>query len=220
MNSSPLNAKRIVDRLRTTFGNGITDVVIRERAEGVKKIPSTNVWIQLNLELLKPAIQTLMDISFPHLAVISGVDIGDEIELLYHFSLFYGSKKGECMVTLKVKVPKSDLRVPTISDLMPSAVFSEREKQEMLGIEVVGIPDSRRLFLPNDFPNGVYPWRKDNTGIPDSMIKNLWEVKRPRDRPAPPLPEKEMGPVCPVECATPDETTQKSTNTEVKKDGQ
>lgn len=220
MKSSPLNPRGIVERLQTTFGNGITDAVIRERAEGVKKIPSTNIWIQLNLELLKPAIQTLMDISFPHLAVISGVDIGDEIELLYHFSLFYGSKKGECMVTLKVKVPKTDPRVPTISDLIPSAVFTEREKQEMLGIEVVGIPDSRRLFLPDDFPAGVYPWRKDSKGIPDSMIKNLWEVKRPKDRPAPPVPEKVTAPVCAVECITPEETAQKNTTSEVKKDGQ
>ena len=52
MSSSPHNAQGIVDRLRTTFGQGITDVVIRERAEGVQKIPSTNIWIQLNVELL------------------------------------------------------------------------------------------------------------------------------------------------------------------------
>lgn len=220
MNSTPVKAQEIANRLQSTFGNGITDVVIRERAEGVKKLPSTNMWIQLNLELLKPAIQTLIDIAFPHLAVISGVDIGDEIELLYHFSLFYGTKHGECTVTLKVKVPKSDPRVPTISDLMPSAVFTEREKQEMLGIEVVGIPDPRRLFLPDDFPAGVYPWRKDNTGIPDSMVKNLWEVKRPKDRPAPPVPEKVTAPVCSVECAAPEENAQKTVKTEVKKNGQ
>jgi len=55
----------------------------------------------------------------------------------------------------------------------------------MLGITVVGIPDNRGLFLPDDFPKGVYPWRKDATGIPDSMVKNLWEVRRPKGRPAP-----------------------------------
>jgi membrane-bound hydrogenase subunit beta len=101
---------------------------------------------------------------------------------------------------------------------MPGATFTEREKQEMLGIEVVGIPDPRRLFLPDDFPEGVYPWRKDEKGIPDSMIKNLWEVKRPRDRPAPPLPEKPKTEECSIECRDP--LDQKGASiTEVKKNG-
>jgi membrane-bound hydrogenase subunit beta len=74
--------------------------------------------------------------------------------------------------------------------MIPGALFSEREKQEFFGITVKDIPDGRRLFLPEDFPQGVYPWRKDETGIPPEMIRNLWEVDRPSDRPAPPVPEK------------------------------
>ena len=47
----------------------------------------------------------------------------------------------------------------------------------MLGVKIIGIPDSRRLFLPDDFPEGVYPWRRDETG-PEKMYKNLHEVKK------------------------------------------
>jgi membrane-bound hydrogenase subunit beta len=43
----------------------------------------------------------------------------------------------------------------------------------MMGVEVVGIPDKRRLFLPEDFPEGVYPWRKDEKGPPDNMLRIL-----------------------------------------------
>ncbi|MDD1673646.1 MAG: NADH-quinone oxidoreductase subunit C [Methanomicrobiales archaeon] len=214
---TPLTPQEVVDRFRNTFGEGVEGTLIRERAEGMKKRPNYNLWITLRQELLKPAIQTLIDISFPHLAVISGVDIEDQIELVYTFSLYFGVKHGEYLVNLKIRVPKSDPRVPTISDLMPSAVFTEREKQEMLGIEVVGIPDPRRLFLPDDFPPGVYPWRKDEKGIPPSMIKNLWEAKRPKDRPAPPVPEKPEAPVCSVECHDPSEAPNE-TETEVKKE--
>jgi membrane-bound hydrogenase subunit beta len=156
-----LTPQEIVDHFRGTFGEGVEEAVIRERTEGVKKHPNSNIWITLRQDLLKPAIQTLIDISFPHLAVISGVDVGENIELLYSFTLYFGVKHGEYTCTFKIRVPKSDPRVPTISDLMPGAVLTEREKQEMLGIEVVGIPDPRRLFLPDDFPEGVYPWRKD-----------------------------------------------------------
>ena len=47
----------------------------------------------------------------------------------------------------------------------------------MLGIKVIGIPDSRRLFLPDDFPDGVYPWRKNEKGM-EKLIRNLHEVKK------------------------------------------
>jgi membrane-bound hydrogenase subunit beta len=71
-------------------------------------------------------------------------------------------------------------------------VFSEREKQEFLGVRVIDIPDGRRLFLPDDFPEGIYPWRKDETGVPEGMINELWRSKRPVDRPAPPADEKAL----------------------------
>jgi len=72
-------------------------------------------------------------------------------------------------VGLRVILPKNDLKIPTITDLVPGAIYTERETQEMMGVEVVGIPDSRRLFLPEDIPEGVYPWRTDETGPQDFL---------------------------------------------------
>ena len=47
----------------------------------------------------------------------------------------------------------------------------------MLGIKIIGIPDSRRLFLPDDFPKNVYPWRKDEQTKKEieKLYKNLNE---------------------------------------------
>jgi len=47
----------------------------------------------------------------------------------------------------------------------------------MLGVKIKGIPDSRRVFISDDFPKGMYPWRKDETG-PQKMVRNLHEVKK------------------------------------------
>ena len=58
------------------------------------------------------------------------------------------------------------------TDLIPGAIFTERETQEMMGVEVVGIPDGRRLFIGEDVPEGVYPWRKDETG-PEKLLRVL-----------------------------------------------
>ena len=186
--------QEIVDLYRLEFGAGILDATITERGEGVHKTKGYNIWIRLEKNLLRPAIKKLMDIRFPHFAVIAGNDLGDEIELLYILSVFYGTKFGEYMVTLAIRLKKTDLTVPTITDLIPGALLSEREKQEFFGITVTGIPDGRRLFLPDDFPQGVYPWRKDETGIKPEMVKELWTINRPKDRPVPPVPEKKPVP--------------------------
>lgn len=192
MTGTILSPQEVMEQFTAKFGSGIKEACIRERREGKKKIPHSTIWIDLDRELLKPAIQALIGIRYPHLSVIGANDLGDSIRLLYIFSLQHGEVKSEYMVTLAVTLPKSDLTIPTISDLIPGAVFGEREKQEFLGVKVVGIPDDRRLFLPDDFPEGVYPWRKDETGIPEEMVKDLWRSKRPTDRPAPPAGEKEL----------------------------
>jgi len=186
-----LSAEELLERFTSRFGSGISHAAIRKRVQGKKKAAHYTIWIDLDRELLRPAIQALMEIQFPHLSVIAGADLGDAIRLLYIFSTQFGHEKSEHMVTFAVTLPKSDLSVPTISDLVPGAVFSEREKQEFFGIRVVGIPDGRRLFLPEDFPEGVYPWRKDGCGIPEGMVKELWRSKKPADRPAPPAGDPE-----------------------------
>jgi len=207
MSETQLTPEQVIELFRKEYGSGIREARVGERREGVKKNPNFNIWMDLDRDLLKPAIKTLMGLHFPHLSVVSGADTGDAIRLLYHFSIYYGRKHGEYMVTFAIMLPKTDLTVPTISDLIPGAVFTEREKQEFFGIRVVDIPDSRRLFLPDDFPEGVYPWRKDETGVPESMIKNLWAVRRPTDRPAPPASDKEM---CPIDTAEEQATAQEA----------
>lgn len=191
MTRTVLSPEQIKDIFTGTFNDGIKDVTIREWAEGVKKSKIKSIWIRLDRNIFHDAVKRLVEIDFPHLGVISGVDTGEEVELLYHFFIFFGMKNQEINVTFTVPLPKSDLKIPTIADIIPGAVYSEREKQDFLGVEVVDIPDPRRLFLTENFPENVYPWRKDETGIPTEMVKELWAVGRPTDRPAPPVKPKE-----------------------------
>ncbi|OPX72840.1 MAG: Membrane-bound hydrogenase subunit beta [Methanoregulaceae archaeon PtaU1.Bin059] len=192
MTGSIISPQQVMDRFTARIGSGIREARISERREGKKKNPHYTIWLEIDKELLRPAIEILMEIRFPHLSVIGANDLGDSIRLVYIFSIQYGEVKSEYMVTFAVTLPKTDLTIPTISDLIPGAVFGEREKQEFLGVKVVGIPDSRRLFLPEDFPAGVYPWRKDETGIPPGMVKDLWASRRPANRPAPVVEIKEV----------------------------
>ena len=191
MTRTAMSAEALMDRLRNDLGDRITEAALRTKSEGVKKTQTATIWLRIERESLKDALRAVIAIDFPHLCVISGVDCGDHLDLNYHLSVFFGIPNGEIKLTFLVPLPKDDLSVPTISDLIPGAAYGEREKQEMLGITVTDIPDGRRLFLPEDFPKGVYPWRKDETGIQDDMVKELWRVGRPEDRPLPEVAPKE-----------------------------
>jgi len=168
-----LSPQGIVDSFKKTLGGGYVDGKIYEREVAVKKNHFRCIWLYVKREALREAVQHLSRIQeYPHLVIISSSDLGDDVELIYHFTIYYGGHLEEISVGIRVTLAKKDLNIPTITDLIPGAIFPERETQEMMGVEVTGIPDGRRLFIADDIPEGVYPWRKDETG-PDKYLRVL-----------------------------------------------
>ncbi len=89
---------------------------------------------------------------------ITGLDPGvatGQLHVLYHFA------EGAAVVTLRLALPRDAAEVPTLRPLIPLAAIFEQELSEVLGVAVVGAPIRGRLFLPDDWPEGVYPLRKD-----------------------------------------------------------
>ena len=168
-----LTPQAIIDSFGKKLGDGFVGGSVYEREVAVKKNKFRSLWVEVKKSAFRDAIEHIRHLQeYPHLAIISSSDLGTEVELIYHFTIYYGHHLEELSLGLRVKLPKSDLKIPTITDLIPGAIFTERETQEMMGVEVVGIPDNRRLFLPDDFPQGVYPWRTDETG-PKDMLRVL-----------------------------------------------
>ena len=105
---------------------------------------------------LVPAVTLLRDkYDCAYLATISGVDKGETFELVYHFA------SPVVNINVRTELPRSEPRVPSICAVIPGAILYERELQEMFGLTVEGIPDPRRLNLPDDWPEGQFPLRKD-----------------------------------------------------------
>lgn len=168
-----LAPQAIIDSFSQKLGEGFVSGTVYEREVAVKKNKFRSLWIEVKRSAFRSAIEHICLLQkYPHLAIISSSDLGSEVELIYHFTIYYGNHLEELSVGLRVKLPKSDLRIPTVTDLIPGAIFTERETQEMMGVEVVGIPDGRRLFISEDVPEGVYPWRKDETG-PEKLLRVL-----------------------------------------------
>jgi len=168
-----LTPQAIVDSFKKALGGGFIDGKIYEREVAVKKNLYRRIWLYVKRESFREAVRHLSKIQeYPHFIIISSSDLGNEVELIYHFTIYYGYHLEEISVGIRVMLSKKDLKIPTITDLIPGAIFPERETQEMMGVEVVNIPDNRRLFLDGVLPEGVYPWRKDETG-PEKFLRVL-----------------------------------------------
>jgi membrane-bound hydrogenase subunit beta len=168
-----LSPQAILDSFREELGDGFVGGSVYEREVAIKKNKFRSLWVEVKQSAFRDAVEHICHLQkYPHLAIISSSDLGAEVELIYHFTIYYGHHLEELSLGLRVKLPKSDLKIPTITDLIPGAIFTERETQEMMGVEVVGIPDGRRLFIAEDVPEGVYPWRKDETG-PEKLLRVL-----------------------------------------------
>jgi membrane-bound hydrogenase subunit beta len=172
-----LTAEGIVKSFKDEFKTKILDTQIKDRATGSKKNATTSIWMKVDSKTFKDIVKHLISLQYPHLAVASGNDLGKNIELIYHFTVNFGHNRKQINFNISVEVPKSKPEIHSICDLIPGALITEREKMEMLGVDIIGIPDKRRVFVPEDFPKGVYPWRRDETG-PEKYYKNLHEVKK------------------------------------------
>lgn len=153
---------------------GIKDARIDEKTYNLKKKYAVkSIWLTVGAKDLRTAVAALIKAHpDPHFSVCSGYDLGKTVEMLYHFTVNYGQRAAETAVTMKVPLDKKALTIDTITDMVPAAIISEREMQEMLGVKIRNIPDGRRLFLDETFPKGVYPWRKDEKG-PHKLIRNV-----------------------------------------------
>ncbi|VFS62425.1 Hydrogenase-3 component E [Leminorella grimontii] len=64
-------------------------------------------------------------------------------------------------VTVKAMVDANTLEFPSVTPRVPACVWGEREVRDMYGLRPVGLPDERRLVLPDDWPDDLHPLRKD-----------------------------------------------------------
>ncbi|MDH7501830.1 MAG: NADH-quinone oxidoreductase subunit C [Verrucomicrobiota bacterium] len=65
------------------------------------------------------------------------------------------------LVSVMCLLPADSPRIESISDVVPAANWAEREMRDLVGIEAVGHPYPKRLVLPDGWPDGLHPLRKD-----------------------------------------------------------
>jgi Ni,Fe-hydrogenase III component G len=90
--------------------------------------------------------------------IATGIDSDHYFEILYH----YANDETGHIVTIKAFIrDRENPRIESISRFLPGAEWIEREIHDILGIEIMNHPNMRRLILSDDWPEGVYPLRKE-----------------------------------------------------------
>ncbi|MEN6311758.1 MAG: NADH-quinone oxidoreductase subunit C, partial [Acidobacteriota bacterium] len=64
-------------------------------------------------------------------------------------------------VVLRTAAPEADPVFDSVTPDIPSAGWSERECQDLLGMRFTGHPKPKRLVVADDWPAGIYPLRKE-----------------------------------------------------------
>ncbi len=75
--------------------------------------------------------------------------------------------RGNCMVCLRSSAPADNPTFDSITPDIPNAGWSEREYMDLLGMKFAGHPKPKRLVLADDWPEGIYPLRKE---VPYNMV--------------------------------------------------
>jgi Ni,Fe-hydrogenase III large subunit/Ni,Fe-hydrogenase III component G len=65
------------------------------------------------------------------------------------------------LCSVLAQLPADEPKIESISPVVPAANWAEREMRDLVGIESVGHPYPKRLVLPDGWPEGVHPLRKD-----------------------------------------------------------
>ena len=99
-------------------------------------------------------------LGFDMLSCISGVDMLDHLETVYHLR----SLTRRQLLQIKVRLDHEKPEVDSVVSVWPTANWLERETYDMFGIKFAGHPDLRRMLLDDDFEG--YPLLKSFHQVP------------------------------------------------------
>jgi Ni,Fe-hydrogenase III component G len=90
--------------------------------------------------------------------IVTGFEADDCFEVMYHFSY----DPVGWVITVKAFIrDREKPAIESITPLLPAAEWIEREIHDILGIDFKNHPNLKRLILADDWPEGVYPLRKE-----------------------------------------------------------
>jgi len=141
----------IITKIRSKFPDNIIKVTeLREKTQ--------------LMEIKKADFPQILDYAHNslggHFMTMTGTDY---IESLDHFIIDYilGWYEEGVLVVFRARIRKGDENFPSATPYVPCADWYEREVKESLGLSPIGHPNPRKLLLSDEWPEDIYPLRKN-----------------------------------------------------------
>jgi len=140
--------ERIQKDLVEKFGFLVDKVKIQRERRIFADVPAQN---------FRPVLEyAIKELDFIFLCTITGLDESENLAFMYHLT-----RQDGVMLNLKITAPKANPVIKTITDIFKGAEIYEREVVDLLGARVESLPEGKHYPLPDDWPQGEYPLRKD-----------------------------------------------------------
>jgi NADH:ubiquinone oxidoreductase subunit C len=112
-----------------------------------------HIMVEVDQDKLRTFISLLVnDASVRHLSTITGLDLGQNFGIIYHFS------HDRDTLHVRTLIPKTQPTAVSIVDIVPGAILYEMEIHDMFGVAFSGNPwMDKKLLLPDSWPMDLPP---------------------------------------------------------------
>ncbi len=138
---------------------------LRDAVVCVEKTDARTIFIDVKRDSIRQAARLVTDAGGRYMCSVGYDNISRDgtIGMVHTFS--FDTK--DHFVCCRTKAPAFDPVMESITPDLPSAGWSEREFMDMLGLQFTHHPKPKRLVLSDDWPEGIYPLRKD---VPHDLV--------------------------------------------------
>ncbi|MFH1996442.1 MAG: NADH-quinone oxidoreductase subunit C [Candidatus Omnitrophota bacterium] len=139
------------------------DVLDRIQSEFKGKIKNFNEKSpkRLYVDIDKDDVPAMVELIFKKLGarfnIASGVDTPEAVEILYHFDF----DDLNLVVSIRTLLDRENPEIESVLPIMKGAEWIEREIHELFGVKFKNHPNMKPLLLPDNWPKGQYPLRRD-----------------------------------------------------------
>jgi len=165
-----MNGKDFIKHIKSKFKRKIV-----KSEERVKN--QINIWI--NKKDVKDVCDYIFNNMKGRFVITAGTDYREESDKEFLVSHEFSLAEDHLFVIVHNLISEKELEIDSITPNVPAAGWAEREVQDLLGIKMINHPDPRRLAVADDWPEGVYPFRKDFPfdEFPESVLKYKPKMK-------------------------------------------
>ena len=131
---------------------------IKDKLIAIEHRPANRIFLMCEGENNYEVCKFLLEEVTARFVIATCIDSDDCYEILYHFSY----DQTGCVISVKAFIrDRENPSIESIAPFLPAAEWIEREMHDVFGVDFKNHPNLERLILADDWPEGVYPLRKE-----------------------------------------------------------